>query len=352
MRLRGAMSGTLHAWQMIEAGKPLALARSPLPIPGNGEVLLEVVACGLCHTDVSFLYGGVRPRAELPLTLGHEILGRVAISPDDADLEGHTVIVPAVIPCGTCRLCESGRGNVCMRQLMPGNDFHGGFASHSVVPARHLVPVPAALESRRELAVVGDAVATAYQAVVRSGLGEGELLVVVGAGGVGTFAIQSAKLLGAHVAAVDVSGERLTAVARWVDLPLDASALDPREIKAAVVGYEKEHGLPPHGRKILECSGAAAGQQTAYSLLTFDATLVVVGFTRDKIPVRLSNLMAFDARAFGNWGCLPEHFARLLDLIADGDLVIEPFVEEHPMSHLNDLLLAESRRRPVLIPDF
>ncbi len=79
---------------------------------------------------------------------------------------------------------------------------------------------------------------------------------------------------------------------------------------------------------------------------------MVVGFTRDKVPVRLSNLMAFDARAIGNWGCLPEYFARLLDLIADGDLEIEPFVGEHPMSHLNDLLVKESKRRPVLIPDF
>jgi 6-hydroxycyclohex-1-ene-1-carbonyl-CoA dehydrogenase len=347
-----AVTGTLYAWQMVEAGKPLELVEAPLPQPADDQVLLEITACGLCHTDVSFLYGGVHTRAGLPLTLGHEILGRVVADGGDTGLLGRTVIVPAVVPCGSCALCDSGRGNVCMRQLMPGNDFHGGFASHAVTPARHLVPVPEALEGRPELAVVGDAVATAYQSVVRSGLGEREMLVVVGAGGVGTFAVQSARLLGAHIAAIDISEDRLASVAKWVDLSLDASVLDPREIKAAVVAYEKENGLPRHGRKILECSGSAAGQQTAYSLLTFDSTLVVVGFTRDKIPIRLSNLMAFDARAIGNWGCLPERFARLVDLIADGELEIEPFVELHPMSRLNDLLLEESPRRPVLIPDF
>lgn len=346
------MTGTLSSWQMIEAGKPLELTEAPLPEPQPNEVLLEVTACGLCHTDVSFLYGGVRPRAALPLTLGHEILGTVVASAEPTDMLGRTVIVPAVIPCGRCALCAAGRGNVCRHQLMPGNDFQGGFASHVIVPSRFLVPLPESLADRSDLAVVGDAVATAYQSVVRSGLDEGGMLVVIGAGGVGTFAIQSAKLLGAHVAAVDIAPSRLEAVDRWVDLTLDASQLDGRGVKQAVTAYEKERGLPAHGRKILECSGSAAGQQTAYALLTFDATLVVVGFTRDKIPLRLSNLMAFDAQAIGNWGCLPEHFPRLLDLIAEGQLEIEPFVEEHPMSRLNDLLLHESFRRPVLIPDF
>lgn len=346
------MTDRLSSWQMVEVNKPLELTEVPLPKPGPAEVLLEVTACGLCHTDVSFLYGGVRPRAPLPLTLGHEILGRVLEANGDPDLVGKTVIVPAVVPCGACDLCAAGRGNICLKQLMPGNDFHGGFASHVVAPARFLVPVPASLVGRRDLAVVSDAVATAYQSVVRSKLDEGQMLVVVGAGGVGTFAIQVAKLLGAHVAAIDISSSRLEGVAKWVDLALDASTLGPRDIKGAVIAYEREHSLAAQGRKILECSGSPEGQQTAYSLLTFDATLVVVGFTREKVPVRLSNLMAFDARAIGNWGCLPEHFPGLLDLIADGQLELEPFVEEHPMSRLNDLLLTESARRPVLIPDF
>lgn len=346
------MTDRIRSWQMIEAGQPLELTEGPLPGAGSGEALLEIAACGLCHTDVSFLYGGVRTRAPLPLTLGHEILGRVLDAPGDPDLVGRTVIVPAVVPCGECALCAGGRGNVCQRQLMPGNDFHGGFASHAVVPSRFLVPLPASLEGRLDLAVVGDAVATAYQAVIRSGLDAGQMLVVVGAGGVGTFAIQSARLLGAHVAAVDISADRLAGVTPWVDLALDASELEPRAVKGAVLDYERANGLPAHGRKILECSGSPQGQQTAYSLLTFDATLVVVGFTRDKVPVRLSNLMAFDAQAVGNWGCLPEHFPRLVDLIAAGQLEIESFVEEHPMSRLNDLLRTESARRPVLIPDF
>jgi len=348
------MSDRLYAWKMLEAGAPLVVQDAPLPTPGSGEVLLRVQACGLCHTDVGFLYGGVRPNHELPLTLGHEIVGDVVAAGEGCgELLGRTFIVPAVLPCGDCDLCARGRGNVCRRQKMPGNDFDGGFASHFLTAARFLCPVPDELPDKRDLSVVADAVATSYQAVVRAGVTKGSMVIVVGAGGVGTFAAQSAKALGAHVAAIDVDPARLAAIADSVDLPLNARELDTKAIRKAVRGYEKEHDLAPYGRKILECSGAAAGQETAYALLNHDATLAVIGFTRDKIQLRLSNLMAFDATAFGNWGCLPEHFGALLDLIADGRIRVGPFVEHFPMSRLNELLKMESHvRRPVLIPDF
>ncbi|MFQ5844549.1 MAG: hypothetical protein ACE5JG_06110, partial [Planctomycetota bacterium] len=91
----------------------------------------------------------------------------------------------------------------------------------------------------------------------------------------------------------------------------------------------------------------------AARLLTYDAVLCVVGFTMARINLRLSNLMAFDATAFGNWGCRPEHFPAILELVGEGRLVIQPFVERFPMSRLNELLEAEGHaRRPVLIPDF
>lgn len=345
------MTERMAAWQMESAGEPLALRHGPIPEPGPGEVVLEVKACGMCHTDVSFLYQGVRTNAPLPLTLGHEIVGTAIAG--DADRIGRTYIVPSVMPCGDCELCRRGRGNVCRKQLMPGNDFHGGFASHFLTPARFLCEVPEGTPDVEDLSVMADAVATAYQSVLRCNVNEGDMVVVVGAGGVGTFALQTAKARGAHTAAIDVDADRLERLAPYVDLALDARALDTKSIRKAVSAYEKEHGLPGIGRKVLECSGTGAGQETAYALLTFDGTLAVVGFTLDKVPFRLSNLMAFDATAFGNWGCLPEHFPEMLRLIGEGKLNVKPFVERHPMSAVNDLLRAEHHeRRPVLIPDF
>lgn len=344
----------LRSWRMVEAGKPVEIQESELPAPGPGEILLEVAACGLCHTDFGFLYGGVRPNAPLPLTLGHEIVGRaVSAGPGLESAVGKSFLVPAVLPCGDCHLCRSGRGNVCRRQKMPGNDLDGGFASHFLGPAEFLCPVPNGGTRLEHLSVVADAVGTAYQAVLRSGAGPGDLVIVIGAGGVGTFAVQTARQLGADVVAIDIDAERLETLSSYIDLELNAASLSVKEIRAAVRDFESNEGTRPYSRKILECSGTAAGQQTAWSLLTHNATLGVVGFTMDKSDLRLSNLMAFDATAFGNWGCLPEHFPAILDLVDGGKLEIEPFVELHPMRRLNDLLAEEHhRRRPILIPDF
>ncbi len=348
------MAERMRSWRMVAAGKPLRLDEDAMPSPGPGEVLLRVRACGLCHTDVGFLYGGVRPNAPLPLTLGHEIVGdAIAAGKGVEDMVGKTFIVPSVLPCGECDLCRNGRGNVCRRQRMPGNDFHGGFASHFVAPARFLCPVPKGTRDPEDLAIVADAVSTSYQAVVRAGAGRGSMVVVVGAGGVGTFAAQTAKARGAHVAAIDVDPGRLAGLGKYADVTLNAKELDGKAIRGAIVAYEKEHALPGHGRIVLECSGTAAGQETAYGLLTYDGKLGIVGFTLDKVAVRLSNLMAFDATAFGNWGCLPDHFPAILKLVLEGKLELKPFLEHHPMNRLNDLLLEGSHaRRPVLIPDF
>ncbi len=348
------MSAELFSWQMVEPGQPLVLNRRPLPSPADHEVLLKVRACGLCHTDVAFLYGGVRPNADLPLTLGHEIVGKVVAAGDShSDMLGRDYVVPAVLPCGDCDLCDCGRGNVCRSQKMPGNDFPGGFASHFLTPAQFLCPLPDTATSIEDYSVVADAVSTAYQAVVRAEVEAQDLVVVVGAGGVGTFAAQVAKHLAAHVVAIDIDDSRLDALSDYLDLPLNSSNLDARAVRTAITDYQREHGLASHRRKILECSGSAAGQQTAWSLLTHNAKLMVVGFTMDKTPLRLSNLMAFDATAQGNWGCLPEHYPAILDLVAQGSLALSPFVEHRPMSELNQLLQQEHHtRRPVLIPDF
>src|SRR5512146_1571384 len=82
-----------------------------------GEVVVAVAGCGLCHTDLSFISGGVQTKHELPLSLGHEISGTVvATSAGTEAWAGKRVIVPAVLPCGQCSLCRDGRDNICTKQ--------------------------------------------------------------------------------------------------------------------------------------------------------------------------------------------------------------------------------------------
>jgi 6-hydroxycyclohex-1-ene-1-carbonyl-CoA dehydrogenase len=106
--------------------------------------------------------------------------------------------------------------------------------------------------------------------------------------------------------------------------------------------------------RVFECSGTPAGQQLAFGLLARAATLLQVGFTPRPVELRFSNLMAFDATVHGTWGCPPEAYPEVLRLIAQGRVVLDPFVEHAPMSRLPELLdaLAHHRleRRMILDP--
>jgi 6-hydroxycyclohex-1-ene-1-carbonyl-CoA dehydrogenase len=327
--------------------------------PGPEQVLVEVSGCGVCHTDLGFLHDGVPTRHELPLVLGHEVSGVVVAAGAGAEaLQGKSVVVPAVMPCGECEVCQRGRSQICKQQVFPGNDVHGGFGSHLVVPARGLCAVDVEPgEALARLSVVADAVSTAYEAVRRGGVQEGDFAIFVGAGGVGGFGVQVASALGAKTLAIDVDDERLAQLSQHgADLTLNTRGMSTKEIKKAVKGLVKEHGLPPAEWKVFETSGTAPGQETAWSLLSFGGHLGVVGYHPGQVTLRLSNLMAFEARAEGNWGCPPARYGEVMDLVLSGRVQLEPFVELHPMSEINavfDRLHAgELKKRPVLLPDF
>jgi 6-hydroxycyclohex-1-ene-1-carbonyl-CoA dehydrogenase len=285
-------------WQMILPDSDFVLVEIGFPELKPGEVLVKVAGCGVCHTDISFWHHGVQTKHALPLTLGHEISG-VVIS-GDADWMNKAVIIPAVLPCGECELCRKGRSNICRNQLMPGNDFNGGFASHIVVPSKFLCPVPDAVLKKyplEHLAVIADAISTPYQVVKKSELEPGDLAIVIGVGGVGVYGALIAKIFGAKVIALDLNDEKLnTAKANGVDATLNITGLDTKAIKDRVKELAKEIKAPKTGWKIFEISGTKAGQDLAFNLITFTSTLSIVGFTMDKVEVRLSNLMAFDAK--------------------------------------------------------
>jgi 6-hydroxycyclohex-1-ene-1-carbonyl-CoA dehydrogenase len=348
-------------WMMTETGKPLVPMEFDIGTPAPNEVVIEIAGCGVCHTDLGYYYDGVRTNHPLPLALGHEISGRVIeAGADELWYIDRSVIVPAVIPCGHCDSCQRGKGTICPHQKMPGNDIQGGFATHIIVPARGLCVVDehrlaAARIDLADLSVIADAVTTPYQAVVQAGVGKGDLVVVNGVGGVGGYCAQIAAALGGTVIAIDVNNEKLAAIRnQGAALTLNAKQMSTRDLKGAVQAFAKERGLRPREWIIFECSGSKAGQETAWSLLTHGGTLCVVGFTMDKVEVRLSNLMAFHARALGNWGCPPELYPEALELVLSGRVKVSPFVEKHPLNEINQVFEAAHagalKRRAVMVP--
>ena len=290
-------------WVMTAQGQPCESQVENLDAPPAGEAVIEVAGCGVCHTDISFLHMGVPTRAELPLALGHEISGKV-VELGEGVGEGllcKAVLVPAVMPCGECVLCKNGHRRICRAQVMPGNDRHGGFASHVTVPARYLCPVPEAVMAKHELwdlSVVADAITTPFPAVRSSGLEAGDLAVCIGAGGIGIHGVQIAAAVGAKVIALAIDDDKL-AVARefGAGAVVNTKDLGIKEIKGQVKAAAKELGAPPVRWRIFETSGTKPGHETAFALLNFGGHLSVVGFTMAKLELRLSTLMAFDATA-------------------------------------------------------
>jgi 6-hydroxycyclohex-1-ene-1-carbonyl-CoA dehydrogenase len=352
------MSVKMYQWQMKELKQPFELVESNSPELNDSEVLVKVAGCGVCHTDLSFWHFGVPTKHPLPLTLGHEIAGEVVDGPDE--WIGENVIIPAVLPCGECELCKRGRGNMCQKQLMPGNDFHGGFASHIVVPHKNLCVVPDPILERyslQQLAVIADAVTTPYQVLKKSELEPGDFAICIGAGGVGIYGALLAKILGAKVLSIDIDDVKLNiAKENGVDATLNIKDLSIKEIKDKVKDIAKELGVSRYMWKILEMSGTKSGQELGFALLNFAGTLSVVGFTLDKLDVRLSNLMAFDAKIIGTWGCKPELYPEVVDLVATGKLNIAPFIETFAMSQINEVfsntLAHKYTKRSVLVADF
>ena len=351
-------------WTVQAAGQPMLLEERDLS-PGPGEVVVQVAGCGVCHTDLGFYYDGVPTRHPFPLTLGHEVSGTVVEAGEGADSwVGRRVVVPAVIPCGACSACRSGNGRVCPDQIFPGCDVHGGFASHLCVRATGLCPVPDLEHASVNpsgidlagLSVIADAVSTPYQAIELSGLGQGDLAVFVGAGGVGGFGIQIAAAMGARVVAIDVRADRLEMLAKHgADLTLRSDEMEFKELRKAVRSFAKGHEIPSWRQKIFETSGSSPGQATAFGLVGHGGHLGIVGFTPAKLELRLSNLMALDVTAQGNWGCLPQHYPAIVDLVLSGKIALEPFVERRPLSTINqtfeDMHAGRINRRVILIPE-
>ena len=348
----------VQAYQMTAKDKPFEKITYQISEIKDDEALVEIAGCGVCHTDLSFWHYGVPTRHELPLVLGHEISGVVTEGPDE--LKGKSVIIPAVLPCGDCSLCNSGRSNICQNQKMPGNDFNGGFSSHIVVPTKYLSLVPESAltnHSLAELSVIADAVSTPYQVIVKSELKQDDFCVVIGVGGIGIYGAQLAQILGGKVLALDISQDKLDQLREvGVTNTLNIKDLDVREIKKQVKTKCKEMGASPFGWKIYEMSGTKPGQELAYALMGIASTMSIVGFTLEKLEVRLSNLMAFDGQILGTWGCKPELYADVINLTAEGKLKLKPFTQTFPMSKINDIfqdtLDHKFLKRSVLTPDF
>ena len=362
----------IQTWQMVfptvrdrETGEiingKLELTEIELPKLKSGEVLVKIVGCGVCHTDLGYFYNGVPTVSPPPLTLGHEISGVVVAG--DKDYIDKEVIIPAVMPCNKCEICNSGRGNRCLKQKMPGNslDIYGGFSSHIPVPAENLCIVGDRSDYKlEELSVIADAVTTPYQACVRGDVKDGDNIIIIGAGGgVGVYTTQMVKAFGAKtLIGIDIDDEKLKRAQNYgADFVINSNEKELKEIKEEFKNICKSNNLPHnYGWKIFEVTGSAKGQATALNLLSFVGKIIWIGFGTQKNEFSLSRLMAFDAEIIGTWGCLPQYYYEVLKLVLENKISIKPFIDLKPMSQIKEAFeeahSGKLFKRIILTPDF
>jgi len=299
-----------------------------------GDVVVSVEACGVCGSDLHFLDGSART-GHVPITLGHEIAGRVAVSGDPSWIVGDEVVVLAAVTCGSCVACHNDREMICERLAMTGIDFDGGLAEKVVVPGTALLARPAGVAAEVAATAV-DAGATAYHAVTcRARVQTGNAVLIIGAGGLGSYGIQIARARGA--APVIVADSDPAALERARHLHADETIW----VKPGVSIGRSVKLLTGGGvDTAIEFVGRAATLDAAVKSIRPGGTAVAVGVGVEPLTTVPPVLWARHEYALiGSFGSHRRDVEQVLEWLADGTLQA-PALEQLPLNGAEPVITA------------
>ena len=213
-------------------GQPLHIEEVPVKEPGENQILVKVIACGVCHTDLHACEGDWPAKPKMPLIPGHEALGYVVALGHDVKhiKEGDIVGVPWLYSaCGHCDYCYTGWETLCEKQQNGGYSVDGGFAEYVVADAGYVAHFPPNINFT-EMAPIICAGVTVYKGLKETDAKPGEWVAISGIGGLGHLAVQYAKAMGMHVAAIDVADDKLELAKKLgAELVVNAKNQDPGE---------------------------------------------------------------------------------------------------------------------------
>jgi 2-desacetyl-2-hydroxyethyl bacteriochlorophyllide A dehydrogenase len=304
---------TMQAARFDSAAGRLELCEVPVPQPGPAEVLVKVMACGICLSDVHLL-DGTLPTALGVVTPGHEAAGVIAAVGDAVPhwRIGQRVVMAGGKPCSTCPTCAGGRLDQCPDTAVMGFGYDGAWADYVVVPSFVLTEIPEWLPFE-QAAILADAVSTPYAGLVtRAQLSPGESIGLWGIGGLGVHAVQIARLVGAGlVIAVDpVPAARERALAAGADHALDPAAPDLLLQLAALSG----------GRGLdvaVDLVGSNAVLAQAASALGRSGRVVMIGLSLDPIELGPGALFGFQSQSLlGHLGYRKQDLDTVVDLVS------------------------------------
>jgi 2-desacetyl-2-hydroxyethyl bacteriochlorophyllide A dehydrogenase len=306
----------VRAVRFLAIGKPLEVVDVPDPTPGPDDVVVKVAACGICASDLHMMDGSLPVRTPPPVTPGHEASGTVHAmgSAVTGWSIGDRVAISAGKPCRECASCRAGRLESCLAPLTLGVDYDGAWADYVMTPADTLVKLPDEV-SFESGAILADCVATPFNAVVDvAQVKAGDRVAVFGIGGLGTHAVQIARMAGAgFIAAVDpLESARKRALSLGADL-----AAEPDGAVAAIRAGTGGEGV----NVSFDFVGRNAVLKQAIASLATHGRCIQVGVSGERIELGPSILFAVrHTSLIGSYGYRKEHLETLARLVATGRL--------------------------------
>lgn len=315
----------MRALMLKHPGTPphLSVVELPTPLPGSGEALVRVAACGFCHHDRLVMSGVLRRGVRPGVVPGHEIAGVVEEVGNDVDQvrPGDRVVALLTNACGHCDRCRMGREHRCHNGEGIGHGRSGGFAEYVAVSQHSLVKLPDGL-ALTSAALLACPAGVALQALTAVEASASETVVVTGAGGgLGVHAVQLAAAFGARTLAVTSSPHKAQAIAGYgADEVIEAGELDFAEIAMALTADEGAD-------VVIDTVGAATLRSSVRSLAQY-GRLALLGEVGSEVSLRgvIPEIVFRDARVTGVSGVSRSTLERAVVLAAEGKLT--PVLQE------------------------
>ena len=309
----------MRAVQLTHIGKPLEESDIPTPEIGSSDVLIRVAAAGVCHSDAHYR-AGISKIDRLPLTLGHEVAGRVEeVGRDVTHVSaGDRVCVHYLVSCGSCESCVRGLEQFCRNGQMIGKHWDGGYAQFTKVPGANTFPLPDEIPFEAG-AIMMCSSATALHALNKARFKAGESIAIFGFGGLGFSALQLARAFDCgDVYVVEINPAKLASAARMGAIAIDATSADPvDQIKEATAGKGVDVAL--------ELIGSAKTMRQAVHCLRPLARAALVGLTAESMSIHpYTELINKEAEIIGVSDHLASDLPRLIEFARIGKLRFPP----------------------------
>lgn len=280
------MANTMKAAVVHEFGKPLCIEDVAIPVPGPGEILVKVAACGVCHTDLHAADGDWPAKPTPPFIPGHEAAGVVAALGAGVTefAEGDPVGVAWLHDaCMRCEYCETGWETLCERQHNTGYSCDGGFAEYVIASAPFAARLPKRVDFA-QMAPILCAGVTTYKGLKETEARPGEWVAISGVGGLGHVAIQYAKAMGLKVVGIDIAPAKLAlARAAGADVAVDARS------SSAIAEVIEATGGGAHGILVTAVSPPAFSQ--AVRMVRRKGTVALVGLPPGEFPTPIFDVV-------------------------------------------------------------